>query len=234
MKYTTVAAILAVVSLLIIFIGVVAILPHLSKLAPISYVPARTTIQFAFVGKPQVAPVKPYSVVITPTSPATMLAALNQIQTQPQVVKQQPVIPQLITPKPSPTQIYVPPVVAPQIPKNSTQPSTVITYNFANLQNMPNFQSLVDQMRHDYIDAMRKLPTEIAYTLSGTVKGIVEVQTDGNVKVVQIKSSPSVVLTDIYVRDIEKFVTFPRSLALEGIEIDASFTPSGTSSGIVK
>lgn len=234
MKYTTVAAILAVVSLLIIFVGVSVILPPLSKLTPTSYVPTKTTVQFAFIGKPQIMAVKPYVITITPTPPSTMLAALNQIQTKPEVTKPQPVIPQLITPKPSPTQIYVPPVVAPQIPKSSTQPSTVITYNFANLQNVPNFQSLVGQMRKDYIDALKKLPTEIAYTLSGTVKGIVEVQTDGNVKVVRIKSSPSVVLTDIYVRNIEKFVTFPRSLALEGIEIDASFTPSGTSSGVVK
>lgn len=89
-------------------------------------------------------------------------------------------------------------------------------------------------MRRDYIEALQKLPTEIAYTLAGTVKGIVEVQTDGNVKVSKIISSPSVVLTDIYVRNIEKFVTFPRSLALEGIEIDATFTPSGTSTGVVK
>lgn len=229
MKYTTVAAILAVVSLLIILVGVSFILPPVSKVGQVSYFPQRTTVQFSVLVK-QTPTVMPYTVKIVPTPISTMVAAINQIQPQ-QPAKPQPVIPQTTTPtpKPSPTQTYVPPVVAPQIPKTITPPSTIPNYNLVNLQNIPNFQSLVDQMRKNYIAVLQKLPTEIAYTLAGTVKGIVEVQTDGNVKVVKILSSPSVVLTDIYVRNIEKFVTFPRSLALEGIEIDASFTPSGTS-----
>jgi hypothetical protein len=231
-KYTTVAAILAAVSILIILIAVSFILPPVSKGEPVSYFPQRTTVQFSLLGK-EVPVFTPYSVKIVPTPPSTMVAAINQIQPQ-QPAKPQPVIPQTTTPKPSPTQTYVPPVVAPQIPKIVTPPSTVVSYNLVSLQNVPNFQSLVAQMRRDYIEALQKLPTEIAYTLAGTVKGIVEVQTDGNVKVSKIISSPSVVLTDIYVRNIEKFVTFPRSLALEGIEIDATFTPSGTSTGVVK
>lgn len=232
MKYTTVAAILAAVSILIILIAVSFILPPVSKGEPVSYFPQRTTVQFSLLGK-EVPVFTPYSVKIVPTPPSTMVAAINQIQPQ-QPAKPQPVIPQTTTPKPSPTQTYVPPVVAPQIPKIVTPPSTVVSYNLLSLQNVPNFQSLVAQMRRDYIEALQKLPTEIAYTLAGTVKGIVEVQTDGNVKVSKIISSPSVVLTDIYVRNIEKFVTFPRSLALKGIEIDATFTPSGTSTGVVK
>ncbi|MGC8545441.1 hypothetical protein [Athalassotoga sp.] len=232
MKYTTVAAILAAISILIVLIAVSFILPPISKGEPVSYFPQRTTVQFSFIGKPSLA-LTPYTVKIVPTPPSTMVAAINQIQPQ-QPAKPQPVIPQTTTPKPSPTQTYVPPIVAPQIPKVITPPSTVVNYNFLSLQNVPNFQSLVAQMRKDYIEALQKLPTEIAYTLAGTVKGIVEVQTDGNVKVLKIINSPSVVLTDIYVRNIEKFVTFPRSLALEGIEIDATFTPSGTSTGIVK
>lgn len=232
MKYTTVAAILAAVSILIILIAVSFILPPISKVEPTSYFPQRTTVQFAFIGK-AVPTFTPYTVKIVPATPSTMVAVINQIQPS-QPAKPQPVIPQTTIPKPAPTQTYVPPVVAPQIPKVITPPSTIVNYNFLNLQNVPNFQSLVDQMRKDYIMALQKLPTEIAYTLAGTVKGIVEVQTDGNVKVLKIISSPSVVLTDIYVRNIEKFVTFPRSLALEGIEIDATFTPSGTSTGIVK
>jgi hypothetical protein len=231
-KYTTVAAILAAVSILIILIAVSFILPPVSKGEPVSYFPQRTTVQFSLLGK-EVPVFTPYSVKIVPTPPSTMVAAINQIQPQ-QPAKPQPVIPQTTTPKPSPTQTYVPPVVAPQIPKIVTPPSTVVSYNLLSLQNVPNFQSLVAQMRRDYIEALQKLPTEIAYTLAGTVKGIVEVQTDGNVKVSKIISSPSVVLTDIYVRNIEKFVTFPRSLALKGIEIDATFTPSGTSTGVVK
>ncbi len=232
MKYTTVAAISAAVSILIILIAVSFILPPVSKREPISYFPQRTTVQFSFIGKESPA-LTPYTVKIIPTPTSTMVAAINQIQPQ-QPAKPQPVIPQTTTPKPSPTQTYVPPIVAPQIPKIITPPSTVVNYNFLSLQNVPNFQSLVAQMRKDYIEALQKLPTEIAYTLAGTVKGIIEVQTDGNVKVLKIISSPSVVLTDIYVRNIEKFVTFPRSLALEGIEIDATFTPSGTSTGVVK
>ncbi len=232
MKYTTVAAILAAVSVLIILLAVSFILPPLSKSAQVAYFPQKTTVQFSVLGK-EVSVLTPYAVKIVPTPPSTMIAAINQIQPE-QITKPQPVIPQTTTPKPSPTQTYVPPIVAPQIPKTITLPSTVINYSLLNLQNVPNFQSLVDQMRKDYIAALQKLPTEIAYTLAGTVKGIIEVQTDGNVKVLKIVSSPSVVLTDIYVRNIEKFVTFPRSLALEGIEIDATFTPSGTSTGIVK
>jgi len=230
-KYTTVAAILAVVSVLIILIAISFVLPPISKTGQISYFPQRTTVQFSVLAK-QTPTLMPYAVKIVPTPPSTMIAAINQIQPQ-QPTKPQPVIPQTTTPKPSPTQTYVPPVVAPQIPKTITLPSTVVNYNLVNLKNIPNFQSLVEQMRKNYIAVLQKLPTEIAYTLAGTVKGIVEVQTDGNVKVLKILSSPSVVLTDIYVRNIEKFVTFPRSLALKGIEIDASFTPSGTSA-IVK
>ncbi len=234
MKYTTIAAILAAVSVLIILLAVSSILPPLSKSPEVSYFPQKTTIQFSVIAK-QAPVVTPYAVKIVPTPPSTMVAAISQIQPE-KPTPPQPVIPQtqVPTPKPSPTQTYVPPIVAPQIPKAITQPSTIINYSFLNLQNIPNFQSLVDQMRKDYIAALQKLPTEIAYTLAGTVKGVVEVQTDGNVKVLKILSSPSVVLTDIYVRNIEKFVTFPRSLALEGIEIDATFTPSGTSTGIVK
>ncbi len=106
-------------------------------------------------------------------------------------------------------------------------------YTFSQLVNLgiPNFQTIEGFMKRDYKIALSKLPTAMAYTLGGAVKGIVEVQTDGSVKVQRILSSPSVILTDIYTRNLEKFVTFPRSFALKDIEIEAIFNPS---SGTVK
>lgn len=225
MKYTTVAAILAILSILIILAGVSSILPVPPKPQVVSYSPIKTTVQFAVIAKP-VTPISPMVVSVTPAPPSTLVAAINQIQ--PSQPKPQPVIPQIVTPKPSPTQAYVPPAITAQPSKELSIPS-LPSYTLVNIQSIPNFQSLVDGMRRDYINELKKLPTEIAYTLEGTVKGVVEIQTDGNVKVVKIISSPSIVLTDIYVRNIEKFVAFPRSLALEGLEIDATFTPSGTS-----
>jgi hypothetical protein len=229
MKYTSWAGLLAVISILLIILGAAAILPKPATVQPVTtYSQPNISMQFAMLEKPPAPPVTPYAIIIKPSTPvsasSTMVAALSQLKPQPAPVSQKPVITPVITPQPSPA--YVPPQLLPQIPKVITQPATIPTYTFANLSNIPNFQSLVDQMRRDYIAALRKLPTEIAYTLAGTVKGIIEVQTDGSVKVVKVISSPSVVLTDIYVRNIEQFVTFPRSLALTGIEIDATFNPS--------
>ncbi len=124
--------------------------------------------------------------------------------------------------------------VNPSIPKSYNpqfaQVNATVTsvYAFSQLINLgiPNFQEIEGSMRRDYEMALAKLPTEKAYTLGGTVKGIVEVQKDGSVRVQKIISSPSVTLTDIYVRNIEKLVTFPRSFALKDIEIDAIFNPS--------
>ena len=101
-------------------------------------------------------------------------------------------------------------------------------YTFSQLMDLgiPNFQSIEGAMKRDYELELSKLPTEMAYTLGGIVKGIIEVQTNGSVKVQRILSSPSVILTDIYVRNLEKFVTFPRSFALQDLEIDAIFDPS--------
>ncbi len=124
--------------------------------------------------------------------------------------------------------------VNPTIPKSFNsqfaQVNATVTsvYTFSQLVNLgiPNFQEIEGSMLHDYKAALSRLPSEKAYTLGGMVKGIVEVQRDGSVKVQRIISSPSVTLTDIYVRNIEKFITFPRSFALRDIEIDAIFNPS--------
>jgi hypothetical protein len=109
--------------------------------------------------------------------------------------------------------------------------SVTSVYAFSQLVNLgiPNFEDIEGSMKKDYELALAKLPTEQAYTLGGMVKGIVEVQKDGSVRVQKIISSPSVTLTDIYVRNIEKMVTFPRSFALKDIEIDAFFNPSSKS-----
>ncbi len=127
--------------------------------------------------------------------------------------------------------------VNPTIPKSfnpqiaQVNASVTSVYAFSQLINLgiPNFQEIEGSMRKDYEIALAKLPTEEAYTLGGMVKGIVEVQTDGSVKVQKIISSPNVKLTDIYIRNIEKMVTFPRSFALKDIEIDALFNPSSKS-----
>ncbi len=137
------------------------------------------------------------------------------------------------------TYIYKPADVNPMIQKTytpqiaSVNASTTLTYTFSQLVNLgiPNFQAIEAPMKRDYELELSKLTTERAYTLGGTVKGIVKVQTDGSVKVVKVISSPSVLLTDIYTRNLEKFLTFPRSFALQGIQIDATFNPS---SGTIK
>lgn len=229
MKYTTIAAILAIMSIVLILAGISSILPVPSKPQVVSYVSQMTNLQFTVIEK--ASSITPLMVTASQASPSTLVAAINQIKPVPPTP--QPIIPQTVPPKPSPTQTYAPPAITAQPSKQVSVPA-LPSYNLVNIQSIPNFQSLVDGMRRDYIAELKKLPTEIAYTLEGTVKGIVEVKTDGNVEVVKILSSPSIVLTDIYVRNIEKFVTFPRSFALEGIEIDATFTPSGTSSGIVR
>jgi len=130
-----------------------------------------------------------------------------------------------------PSQInpIIPKSFNPQIAQVNASVTSV--YTFSSLINLgiPNFQEIESSMKKDYELALAKLPTEKAYTLGGMVKGIVEVQTDGSVRVQKIISSPSVTLTDIYVRNIEKLVTFPRSFALKDIEIDALFNPTSKS-----
>ncbi|WP_456400927.1 hypothetical protein [Mesoaciditoga sp.] len=122
------------------------------------------------------------------------------------------------------------PIMSKSFNPQEAQANASITsiYNFSQLVNLgiPNFEEIEGSMKKDYELALAKLPTEKAYTLGGMVKGIVEVQKDGTVRVQKIISSPSVTLTDIYVRNIEKMITFPRSFALKDIEIDAYFNPS--------
>ncbi len=237
-KYSTQAAILAIISIFLILLGAAALLPPQKVQKTVqTYSPGNLSVQFAMLEKPPAPSLTPYAVVIKPSTPvstavpATLVAALSQFQQTPAPAPKQTVaVPQSSTPKSSPTQTYILPQIPSEIPKSSAQPSLPSTiYTFTNLSNIPNFQSLVNQMRRDYIRALSNLPNEIAYTLAGTVKGIVGIQKDGSVKVIKIISSPSVVLTDIYVRNIEQFVTFPRSYALEGIEIDTTFTPSASS-----
>ncbi len=134
----------------------------------------------------------------------------------------------------SPAGFVSPSGVSPSIPKSinpqfaQVNASTTLAYTFSQLVNLgiPNFQTVQGSMKRDYELELSKLPTAMAYTLSGVVKGIAEVQKDGSVRVQKIISSPSVILTDIYVRNIEKLVSFPRSFALQNIEIDAIFNPS--------
>ncbi len=134
----------------------------------------------------------------------------------------------------SPSEFVNPSEVNPSIPKGTNpqfiqvNASTTLIYNFSQLVNLgiPNFRAVQGEMKRDYELELSKLPTAMAYTLSGVVKGIAEVQRDGSVRIQKIISSPSVILTDIYVRNIEKIVSFPRSFALKNIEIDAIFNPS--------
>ncbi len=134
----------------------------------------------------------------------------------------------------SPARFVSPSEVNPSISKSinpqfaQVSASTTLAYTFSQLVNLgiPNFQAIQGIMKRDYELELSKLPTAMAYTLSGVVKGMIEVQKNGSVRVQKIMSSPSVILTDIYVRNIEKLVSFPRSFALQNIEIDAIFNPS--------
>ncbi|GEM_PF-1637275 len=144
------------------------------------------------------------------------------------VIKEKPSMPSSLVGilKPSEINPVLSKTVNPQFV--SANASFTRAYTFSQLMDLgiPNFQSIEGAMKRDYELELSKLPTEMAYTLGGVVRGIVEVQTDGSVKVQRILSSPSVILTDIYVRNLEKFVTFPRSFALQDLEIDAVFNPS--------
>lgn len=147
-----------------------------------------------------------------------------------------PLYEQKVTPSmpASSAEFVSPSEVNPSIPKSinpqfaQVNASTTLAYTFSQLIDLgiPNFQVVQGSMKRDYELELSKLPTAMAYTLSGVVKGIAEVQKDGSVRVQKIISSPSVILTDIYVRNIEKLVSFPRSFALQNIEIDAIFNPS--------